>query len=60
MKNVNKYYLFETDKNINIWEKLIEEFNFEQHDYEKTQDVDMPFDLIDMGKAEASLIFGEL
>lgn len=60
MKNVNKYYLFQTNKNIDIWEILLKEFNFKQEDFEKTKDVDLPFNLIDIGKAEASLIFREL
>lgn len=50
MKNVNKFYLFNGDIQI---EKV---FNLESCDFENTEDLDKPFDMVDMGKAEACFI----
>lgn len=50
MKNVNKFYIFKGQINIE------EIFSFIPEDYEITMDMDKPFNLIDMGKAEASFI----
>ena len=50
MKNVNKFYLFEGSANID------EIFNFDSQDYELTNDINKPFDMVDMGKAEAGFI----
>ena len=50
MKNVNKFYLFEGSINID------EIFSLTSSDYELTEDIDKPFDMVDMGKAEASFI----
>ncbi len=57
MKNVNKYYLFTNTNNTNILDKLIEEFKFSDSDFEISEDIEeRPFNLVDLGKAEASLI----
>lgn len=56
MKNVNKYYLFEKENEFDIWSKLVETFKFQTEDFEQTTDTDKPFDMVDLGKAEASLI----
>lgn len=50
MKNVNKFYLF--NGNIDI-DKI---FKLTSSDYENTEDLDKPFEMVDMGKAEASII----
>ncbi len=57
MKNVNKYYLFSKESNFDIWNILIEKFSFTPEDFEMSDDINKPFDMIDLGKAEASLIF---
>ncbi len=54
MKNVNKFYIFDT--NLNIREILIKEFGLTENDYEISEDEQKPFDDIDSGKAEASII----
>lgn len=54
MKNVNKFYLFDTNENIkNI---LIKTFEITEDEYEITEDENRPFDDIDSGRAEASII----
>ncbi len=50
MKNVNKFYLF--NGNIDI-DRI---FELDSGDYENTEDIDKPFEMVDMGKAEASII----
>lgn len=50
MKNVNKFYLF--NGNIDI-DKL---FELNSCDYENTENIEKPFEMVDMGKAEASII----
>ena len=50
MKNVNKFYLFKGSVDI---DKL---FSLNPEDYIITDDIAKPFDMIDMGKAEASFI----
>ena len=58
MKNVNKYYLFTREDSFDIWNKLVEVFGFINEDFELSDDVEnKPFDMVDLGKAEASLIF---
>ena len=54
MKNVNKFYLFDTS--CNIKDLLIKTFELSENDYEITEDENKPFDDIDSGKAEASII----
>lgn len=50
MKNVNKFYLFNGNIDIdNI-------FNLKSCDCENTEDINKPFEMVDMGKAEASII----
>ena len=57
MKNVNKYYLFTKDEPCDIWNKLTETFGFIDGDFEISDDITYkPFDMVDLGKAEASLI----
>jgi hypothetical protein len=51
MKNVNNFYLFEGVVDI---ETL---FGFTKSDYELTDDIDKPFEMVDMGKAEAGFIY---
>ena len=50
MKNVNKFYLF--SGNVDI-DKI---FNLNSSDYITTEDIEKPFDMVDMGKAEAGII----
>ena len=50
MKNVNKFYLFKGCVDI---DKL---FELTSNDYEITDKIEKPFEMIDMGKAEAGLI----
>lgn len=54
MKNVNKFYIF--DSNNNIKEIISKEFNLTDADYEISEDEQKPFDAIDSGSAEASII----
>ena len=54
MKNVNKFYIFDTNKNLK--EILTNNFNLTEDDYEITEDEYKPFDYVDSGKAEASII----
>lgn len=57
MKNVNKFYLFSTDKNIDIEKDLIQQtLNFKEEDYEITEDINKPIELVDIGKAEAGIL----
>lgn len=50
MKNVNNFYLFKNKINI---DKI---FSFSAEDTENTDDLTKPFDMVDMGKAEAAFI----
>lgn len=50
MKNVNNFYLFEGEIDI------VKIFSLNPEDYENTNDLDKPFEMIDLGKAEASFI----
>ena len=52
MKNVNKFYLFSGSEKINLKEL----YNFSDEDFELIDDMDEPFNLVDMGKAEAGII----
>jgi len=54
MKNVNKFYLFDT--NCNVKDILVKTFNLKKIDNEITEDEHKPFDDVDSGKAEASII----
>ncbi len=56
MKNVNKFYLFITDNDFNIFEFLHLQLNLSDEDFYLTEDIDEPFNKIDIGKAEASFI----
>lgn len=57
MKNVNKFYLFSTNKNIDIEKDLIQQtLNFKKEDYEITEDINKPIELVDIGKAEAGIL----
>ncbi len=57
MKNVNKYYLFSRNDNFDIWSKLEQFFQFTPEDYIVSEDINHePFEMVDLGKAEASLI----
>ncbi len=50
MKNVNKFYLFSGNADI---DKI---FELTASDYETTEDIEKPFDMVDLGKAEAGII----
>ena len=50
MKNVNKFYLFSGNADI---DKI---FELTASDYETTEDIEKPFDMVDIGKAEAGII----
>lgn len=54
MKNVNKFYVFETA--CNIKDIVTKAFDLNENDYEITEDEHKPFDMIDSGRAEASII----
>jgi len=56
MKNVNKYYLFSRDEEFNIWSKLENTFEFSNNDFEISEDINKPFNMVDLGKAEAGII----
>ena len=55
MKNVNKFYLFDAT-NCNIKELLTKSFELNENDYVISEDENQPFDEVDSGKAEASVI----
>ena len=50
MKNMNKFYLFNGKADI---DKI---FELTASDYETTEDIEKPFDMVDMGKAEAGIL----
>lgn len=50
MKNVNNFYLFDGIADI---DKI---FGFTTDDYETTDNVNKPFEMVDLGKAEAAFI----
>ena len=54
MKNVNKFYLFDTSANLK--DILVKNFELTEQDFEVTDDEHKPFDEIDSGKAEASVL----
>lgn len=56
MKNVNKYYLFSKNEYFDIWQKLVDIFEFTNSDFEISNDITKPFDMVDLGKAEAGII----
>ncbi len=56
MKNVNKYYFFSSDEHYDIWPTLTKTFDISENDFQFSEDIDKPFNLVDMGKAEAGLI----
>ncbi|MBP3820908.1 hypothetical protein J6G99_04610 [bacterium] len=56
MKNVNKFYLFNRNENFDIIKELIEDFNFTENDFILTDDIEKPFNMVDIGKAEAGII----
>ncbi len=56
MKNVNKFYLFTPDSTLSVQELLTSHLNLKDNDFYKSENADEPFDVIDLGKAEASFI----
>lgn len=56
MKNVNKFYLFTRKDNFDITDKLIKIFEFSEKDYILENDIEKPFNMVDLGKAEAGII----
>ncbi|MBD5402984.1 hypothetical protein HDR58_09370 [bacterium] len=57
MKNVNKYYLFKKDCEFDVWSKLEQVFDFTDSDFIIDTDLEQPFNMVDLGKAEAGIIF---
>jgi len=55
MKNVNKYYVFESPENI-LKENLIKYIEVSESDCEISLDVDAALSLVDMAKAEAVIL----
>ncbi len=53
---MNKYYFFSSGKNFDIWSTLTKTFDLSENDFQISEDIDEPFNLVDMGKAEAGLI----
>lgn len=51
MKNVNNFYLFDGVADIDAI------FGFTTDDYKTTDDIEKPFEIVDMGKAEAGFIY---
>lgn len=56
MKNVNKYYLFTREDYFDIEKTLINIFNFVQEDYIINDDITKPFEMVDLGQAEAGIL----
>lgn len=56
MKNVNKFYLFYSHHPIDITEFLIKEIGLREQDFYLTEDLDEPFNMVDLGKAEAAIV----
>lgn len=52
MKNVNKFYLFSSPEIVDL-DRILE---LTAQDYDLTDDINAPFDMVDMGKAEAGFI----
>lgn len=56
MKNLNKFYVFNSDKNIDK-NFIISLFEFQAEDFYETDNKDEAVSAIDMAKAEVSFIF---
>lgn len=56
MKNVNKYYLFTRKESFDIESDLIKLFQFSNNDYITDCDISKPFELVDLGQAEAGIL----
>ena len=56
MKNVNKFYVFNPDKEFDLKSKLVEVFDFKQEDYFYSQDSEDALTMVDIGKSEASFL----
>ena len=56
MKNVNKYYFFNRMDNFDMVKKIIELFELTPQDYNYSSDIEESLNMVDLGKAEASLI----
>lgn len=59
MKNVNKFYVFISDNQINA-DKLMSEIGMQLGDYEFDETTDEPITAVDLAKAEAALILSTL
>lgn len=57
MKNVNKFYLFTRLDKFDIVTELINIFGFTSEDYFFDKDIQKPFSLVDIAKAEAGILF---
>ncbi len=56
MKNVNKFYLFNSDTSIDVEKFLKDTVGLSDGDFYTTDNCDEPFDKIDLGKAEAAFL----
>jgi len=56
MKNVNKFYLFKSHHVIDIREFLTSKIELTDGDFYYSEEPDEPFNMVDMGKAEAAFI----
>ena len=56
MKNVNKFYVFKSEKEFDLESKLVEVFDFKKEDYYYSGDSEDAISLVDMGKSEASFL----
>ena len=56
MKNVNKFYVFKSEKEFDLESKLVEVIDFKKEDYYYSGDSEDAISLVDMGKSEASFL----
>ncbi|MBQ8459734.1 hypothetical protein IJ541_06500 [bacterium] len=57
MKNVNKYYFFTALQDIDIFNELKILFELKEGDFVISDEDETPYTMVDMGKAEASIIY---
>lgn len=55
MKNVNKFYIFQAETAL-ATEEVMQTLDFQNEDYELTQDRETPIKDVDVAKAEAAII----
>ena len=56
MKNVNKFYLFQSHHTIDINEFLTVKMELHTKDFYTVDNFDEPFNMVDLGKAEAAFL----